>query len=386
MNGAPGCDGVGPLALGSVAFGIGVREPMLDEGNVMNAVTFVCMETWVRRACRQRAYRQFVTWLLIAAGAVAVNFAFKTYWTNFLEGPYQVTSAGLAHSSADPDRQFVAVTGSRVLDSGIQEVTTESQNGVKQSTYVSSKYFVLLVGEDLLVVKRNEQPPLHVDGELTQLPSNLPNLIFPDDSDSLLRQRIYPLMLDSTGNYRLPGYIAIATELVFGFLFWRLALPRFREMQDVTLHPVVKRVEGWAESSDVVLQVEREMTNAVRFKKAGIVVTENYVIVRSFYGFNILPLDHLLWAYRKVTTRLVNFIPVARTSEAILVFYGGSASFPSRKKVVEEVLYYALHRAPWAFVGHTQELSRAFKKETNAFCAAVEARREQWIEQFRVVP
>jgi hypothetical protein len=122
---------------------------------------------------------------------------------------------------------------------------------------------------------------------------------------------------------------------------------------------------------------EREMESSVRFKKAGIVVTDNFMIERGFLTFNLFPFHHLLWAYKKVTTRMVNFIPVAKTSEAVFVFYGGSTVFPSRKKLVHEVLTYAAARAPWAILGYSDELHKVFKKDTDGFCAAVEERRRE---------
>ena len=73
-------------------------------------------------------------------------------------------------------------------------------------------------------------------------------------------------------------------------------------------------------------------------------------------------------------------IPVSRTSEAILVFYGGSATVPARKKRVDDLLEFAVRRSPWAVFGHTQEIASLFKKDTNGFVAAVEARRSHLMQ------
>jgi hypothetical protein len=42
-----------------------------------------------------------------------------------------------------------------------------------------------------------------------------------------------------------------------------------------------------------------------------------------------------------------------------------------------EVLTYPAIRAPWAILGYSDELHRAFKKDPHGFCAAVEERRRE---------
>ena len=123
---------------------------------------------------------------------------------------------------------------------------------------------------------------------------------------------------------------------------------------------------------EVTVMSEREMEQAVKFRKSGTTITDNFLIKRGFLSVNLFPLQHLLWAYKKETTQLINFIPVGKTRQAVLVFYGGSAA---GKKRVDEVLNHALSKAPWAIAGYSNELRKAFKKDTKGFCAAVEERR-----------
>ncbi len=338
------------------------------------------METWIRRACRQRAYRQLWFWILITASIIAALYVSGNYWKNFFQGPYQVTAMDLSGLSnpESSQRQFLAITGEKIVPSGIQEITTQTRNGVKERSYVSSEYFLLVVGGNrLLIVQSQGRPPLQVEGELKPASMSLANSIFPDAADSDLKARLYPFYLSTTDNYRLPGYITLGGVLVYLIALWIFGRRAWRYTQNVALHPVVKRVESWSDAAEVAVMSEREMELAVRFKKAGIVVTDNFMIERGFLTFNLFPFHHLLWAYKKVTTRMVNFIPVARTSEAVFVFYGGSTVFPSRKKLVDEVLTYAAVRAPWAILGYSDELHKVFKKDTDGFCAAVEERRKE---------
>lgn len=338
---------------------------------------FTGMETWIRRACRQRSYRTFVTWILLTIGVVAINIGARDYWANFFQGPYPLTEIESLHSP-DTSREFVSVEGDKVVESGIREITTETKNGVKQREYASSNYYVMVIGKKLIAINSKQNPGLKANGNLKPLPSELPLMIFPEAADADLRNSFAPLMLDTTEDYRMSGYFALAAMALFAFLFWKFAVPAYRRVQDITLHPVVQRVERWADTVDVTMKAELEQSRSTRFKKFGsVVITDNFVIVRSLYSFDLLPFNHLLWAYKKVTTRRINLLPVAQTSSAELIFYGGSATFASRKKLVEEVLTYAASRAPWAIFGYTDELNSIYKKDPAGFISAVEKRKMQ---------
>lgn len=338
------------------------------------------METWIRRACRQRAYRQLVLWTVITAAIVAFAIANSRYLDNFFHGPYRITASGLASitNAGSSEQQFLAVSGEKVVPSGIQEITTETRNGVKERSYVSSEYYLILTkGRRLLIVQSHGQPPLNIIGEIKSPPAGLANSIFPDPADYDLKARLYPFILSTIDDYRVPGYIALAGAMLYVVIVWFFAGRAWRYARDVSLHPVVRRIEKLPDAVELAALSEREMESAVRFKKPGLVITDNFAINYGLFTFNLFPFRHLLWVYKKVTTKRINFIPIAKTSEAVFVFYGGKFSFPSRKKLVEEILAFAVSRAPWAVVGYTDEISNIFKKDQKGFCAAVEAKRLQ---------
>lgn len=307
------------------------------------------------------------------------------YWANFINGPYVISESNAAVlSSPDEPRPFVTVTGREILDSGVREYTTETRHGVKQSEYVSSDYSVLLVGNQALVVKGNAS--LSSTGELKPLPSTIPAMIFPDEKDADLRSRLYLKMLDTTENYRLTGYVVIGLSLLFAFLSFVFVKKALGYVRNISTHPVVKRVEGWSDAADVVTLSEREMSTP-RFKRNGVLFTDTFVIVRGFFTFNLLAWNHLLWAYRKqTTTRYYFIVPVARSQEAIMHFYGGSVSWRAGKKTVEEALGFASNQAPWAVLGYSSELEKLWSKKNSDFVAGVEARREEMSRPYAPPP
>jgi hypothetical protein len=337
------------------------------------------METWIRGACRQRAFRQLAVWALLTAAIAAAFVAANTYWRNFFQGPYQVTAADLA--SIDPEiseRRFLAVNGTKAVNSGVQVITTETRNGVKERSYVSSEYYLLVVGDRILIVESKGQPSTHIEGEVKNSSANLENQIFSDPDDQPLRARLYPFIVSTTDSYLLPGYVALVAGAIYLFVLWRYASRAWRYSQDVSLHPVVKRVEAWPDAVEAVVMSEREMNTVVRFKRSNMVITDNFLIYKGPLTFNLFPLKHLIWAYQKVTTRRLYFvIPISKTQEAVLKFYGGNASLQGPEKLVHEVLGFVASRAPWAILGYTEQIAKAFNNDTSGFCAVVEERRTQ---------
>jgi hypothetical protein len=85
----------------------------------------------------------------------------------------------------------------------------------------------------------------------------------------------------------------------------------------------------------------------------------------------------LLWAYKKVTQRSVNFIPTGKTFEGILICYGGGETFSGNERKVDEVLSFARDKAPWAVIGYSDEINNLFNKQTSDFCQVVESRRQE---------
>lgn len=107
------------------------------------------------------------------------------------------------------------------------------------------------------------------------------------------------------------GYLAIAAAVVFAFLV-RYGLPAAKHLQDLSSHPVVRRVASWGDPIGVAAEVERE-ARATQYKSAGWLVTNNYLIRSSFFTFDVLRFWDLVWAYKRVTTEWVNFIPMGRS-------------------------------------------------------------------------
>jgi hypothetical protein len=337
------------------------------------------MESWIARMCTLTSRRQFLAWLLILIAGIAFVVVNGRYARNFIQGPFPAQPSDLMNIQ-NPDsasNYYISVKSDRVIDTGIQEITTTTENGVETGKYVSAGYYGLVVGKRALIVKSASKPIGTIAGELKPFPSDLSNELFSGTDGRELQAETYPFYLDTSG-FRDAGYWSIAIGCLFLALFVRFGGRSWGRWRDVSKHPVLKRAtEQWGDVLGVSVDAERELNAAVAHRSNGVFLTNKYVIEKTFFGFNIFRFDDMVWAYKKVTQRRVNFIPTGKSYNAVLIFYGGAKQFSGSQAKVHEVLAYAATKAPWAVIGYSKEIADEFKKHPKEFSQVVEARRRE---------
>jgi len=335
------------------------------------------METWVIHMCRQQYIHR-----LIACGiflAVGIAFlAFNTrYIVNFFGGPYAMTPDDLQKISDvnNTPHYFVSVTGVRATDTGLRQFEVTEEYGKEVSRREAASIYGLEVGDRLLIVQASGDMPLSVEGVIAPLPDDIDSLLFDTPEMQASRGRFYPFYL-RTGSFRTPGYIGIGVAAVVIILLLVIAIPAWRGYSNPTAHKAVARVASWGNPDTVSAQMEHEHRQPHLKCGGGWKLTENYLIRSSYFIFNVLRFDDLLWAYKHVTKHSVNFIPAGKTYSAFLIFRDGKAEAGGSQKKVDAVLQYASERAPWAIFGYTNEIAAVAHHKRDELVAAVEARRK----------
>jgi hypothetical protein len=337
------------------------------------------VETWVLQMCRRSGIRQLAAWGLALAAALMLAALNARYLTNFASGPFPIGAAELERlgNPAEAPQYFARVSGSRTVDTGIQQITVEKRGGSEVGRSVSAVYYALEVGDRFLIVKSPSGQPTVVEGELAPMPADLDQNLFDTPEMRATRHRFYPFYMDATSSFRFPGYCAIAAGLVFILLLWRKALPAWRRLHDPSSHPVVARVASWGDPIGLAVAIEREYRGRPFLRSGAWTLTDRYLIRASFFAFDVLRFSDLLWAYKRVTKKSVNFVPTGTDYNGILVCYGGSATVGGSEEQVNKTLQHAAQRAPWAVLGYSKDLENLFNKQTSEFCAAVEARKQE---------
>ncbi len=338
------------------------------------------METWITTTVRRRCVRCVTAWALALACLAFFSFRQQRYLRNFAFGPYDLTPAELEsiHDISQAPRYFARVKGSRVIKTGIQHITVRKRNGVETGRSVTGAYYILVVGDKFLICKSGSEPKTELVGELAPYPPSLRRSLFGNPNLLAMQSRFLPFYLNND-SFRPAGYIAIAGCLVFFFLARKYALPAWNCLRNPAAHPLVARVAAWGDPIGVAVEAERE-SQSPRYKGAGWVVTDRFLIQSSFFTFNVLRLSDLLWAYKTVTQHRVNFVPTHKTYNAVLFCYGGAATIQSKDETTDQILAFARERAPWALFGFSKELQTLFKNKPPEFYAVVEQRKRDLAE------
>src|SRR5262247_3774246 len=217
------------------------------------------MDTWVHQQLRATYRRRVIAWCVVLGCAALFAIAQSRYIKNFVSGPFDVAQAELdaiGDVSAAP-HYFVKVTGSKAIETGIQQITARKRYGVETGRSVSAAFYVLVVGDRLLVVKRAAGTPTTVEGELAAMPPELDRHLFNSPQMEAIRGRFYPYYLDDS-RFRMPGYIGIAGVLILAFLLLKYGLPAWRYAHDVSSHPVVRRLVEWGDPMGTAIEARRE--------------------------------------------------------------------------------------------------------------------------------
>ena len=229
------------------------------------------MDTWLVQRCRRACFRKLLPWAVVAGAGVILILANARYFANFCIGPFVMGPAELG-GVLDPTqsfRYFARVSGKRVIDTGIQEITTVD-HGLPS---ITAEYYALDLGERLLIVKSASGHPLLVEGALDRFPSDLEARLFDTPEIRSVQSRFYPLYLDAGHPFRDPGYIALVFFLGFaGLAAWK-ALPFWRRWRDPASHPVMLRVAGWGDPILMSIEIENEWRSGEAVRRGNWVLT-----------------------------------------------------------------------------------------------------------------
>ena len=340
------------------------------------------METWIAKRIRSVSFRRVFVWTLVLIIGVLLATSDRRYVANFMGGPYALTRSDL-DSIRDVEmtpRYYARVSGDKVLDTGLRQYRVHTQNGVETSREESGAYRAIMMGNRFLVVRTADAESPVAVGKLIPVSDELDRQLFDSKEMQSLRSNFYSFYLD-TDSFRRPGYVVIAVGIVFLLLFVWQVLPAWRAWRNPEHHPLAKRIATWGDPVGVAVAAEQEWEHALLRPGGGWRFGKQYLIKSSFFSVQVLRFRDVLWSYKKITKRSVNFIPVGKSYEAIVHCHGGTATISGNEKRVHEILGFVQQQAPWSILGWSQQLADTFNKRVGDFAGSVEQRRQQWEQQ-----
>src|SRR5258705_8153848 len=113
------------------------------------------MTHWVEQQIRGTARRTFCAWALILGLVGLAYVGCARYWMDFAAGAYSASGEDLdaIHSLDAAPHQWLRVTGTRAVDTGIQELEVKEQSGRSSERTVLASYYALEIGDRFLILK-----------------------------------------------------------------------------------------------------------------------------------------------------------------------------------------------------------------------------------------
>ena len=125
------------------------------------------------------------------------------------------------------------------------------------------------------------------------------------------------------------------------------------------------------------IQDEVAQRRTVRLKE-GFQLTSSHLLQSGGMKFNLRPLSDLLWAHPQVTTKkLYGIIPTSKSHATVLSFADAAIKVGTTKDQIPAIMEHLANVAPWALLGYSADIEKAYQKERQALAARVATRRAQ---------
>ncbi len=321
--------------------------------------------------------------LAIVGGLVLFNLNFIY---NFILGPFEADNTALvnATSASAVQKYWIKISGDEILETGMDYVSTS--HNVET---VEASYLALALGERLLLVKMpGEQYSETLNPSLTgwlspiSADENKEVLLKLEQDVPGVKAAFLPFKLE-TGDFRSTGAVGIliaAGVLILAVIGLVMAL---RRMSDPNSHPILKRLSRFGPLDFTVSRIEAELAAPHPTLRAGtgkLNLTNSWLVYETLTNVLATRFEDIAWVYKHVFNYRQYFITVSRTFSAMVCDRSGArmqVTVGGKEPPADEMLKAILERAPWAVVGYSDDLNRAWNTNRPAFLAAVDQRRTQ---------
>jgi hypothetical protein len=308
---------------------------------------------------------------------------YRAYLFSIVRGPAPVSEAQL-NSPSDPNpllESFVKVHGSEIATTGARKVahdtgTTSSSQNPKS---VLGDVVALKVGDCfLLSLVPADSKALDLSGRLVEMPPDVRRIVITNRlaQHPELDQLVYPYFLDTTkSRFDEPWPLLLGT---FFFLLGVFCLVQgVRHAAAPESHPVMKALRRYGDPGNVSVQIAQELRAEGDREKFGAArITSHWLVEMSQFKTAVIQLSDILWAYQKVVTHRVNFIPTGKTYFVVVRDRSGQSVEISVKKDQPAVVLQSLSRRnPWALYGFDQQVANVWSKNRAQLIELVEKRK-----------
>ena len=184
---------------------------------------------------------------------------------------------------------------------------------------------------------------------------------------------LFPVFSDKSIFYLVVSVIFL-TISIYQFILM------FRRNENIFNHPDMKRFLGWGEDyGNYVIAMDEELKQDKKTEFSNAFFTDSFVFIPSFYRFKWFHFSEVCWAFNHVTQNSVNFIPTGK-DYAVHVYLDNGSLIEIKSDSSGEILNHLVKTAPFAHYGYSDELKRAWSKDTVNFINSVKHRMQEFLK------
>ncbi|MGH6815853.1 MAG: DUF6709 family protein [Hyphomicrobiaceae bacterium] len=335
----------------------------------------------LRQLVTERNVRALVVQLVLLTAIAAGGAAYHREIYSRLFGPFSIAADEIAalNDPTEESRRFFTIESGSLVPLRLRDVTIHKRRG--RETGRSFAYYFALRGKRTVLVHVNEERPvLPLTGVLRPVPADVAGRIANLHPEIAIGGGLAPLLFeveDSAFSFDtlLAAGAAIVPVVVLLFLFNTLF-----KLQDYHRSPAIAKLRRFNEPVDrTAAAIDQELARGdSKTAMRSVLLTPSWLVHKRFFKLDLIHLNEVVWVYPVVSTRYLYWvIPISwKNYLQVGVRHGPPIAIQGRKKPIPEVLMAIAQRVPWIFAGYSEELNQVFRRNRQAFNAAVDQRRE----------
>lgn len=305
--------------------------------------------------------------LIIFIVSIAILTICYGEFKNVVLGPKQVRAGEVQklEISGFAARNYVRITPEDKVSTGVEYVITEYENNQKKGETVEAVYYVLKDGQDLVFARIDPEKveSFSYTGWVRKMTSEEEDNL--SESIRIVKEKNY-----NVSEYVLDTKMAANAPYVYVFLGAILIVSLINIIRSVGYfncpdsHKIYKKLLKYGDVNSVINSIEEELSYDLFQNSKNIYILKSWILVKKFFTTEVIKIDDIIWAYKKVTSHSVNFIPTGKSYELILCLKDRSQySIGQRQQQIDNIMMSINQMYPWIILGFSEEIKNIWKSD-----------------------
>ena len=329
-------------------------------------------EKFIVKLVKAAGRNMWITALVLLVMAVLTAMGGQSTFYNYFKGPFEVDldQVEKQYNANHLEQEYVKVKFDKLYETGVEEITTETNYGIETSKEKTADYLLAGVNHKALIVSLKAKNPQR-SGEfklgVTGIPSDVREEIFKDKD--LAKLNYFPFMLsESKGDDFSLNVILLTVFLVALAAFAVFYLIKGRKYLFDPLNSDVFTSKGRLGPPEALASDLEEHIHSSNQKKTGqLYLSMRWIIWKRFLGVRFNLSKDVIWAY----------IKQERYVKTLNIYFREGKPWEGVSGKVEAMMEELAQVAPHAVYGYSAQLKEMWHKDRASLIAAVDAKNRQ---------